>query len=302
MESFNPTFNYYADSIKAVVPKGVCTMHQMFKGIQNPKPKTQLVLEQIRHYSTLKDEAMRMRYKSMLPFFTPAVKCTYRNYKNIEHFTGLAPLDFDKLESVDYAKDFKQFLFEEYPQIIAVWLSASKRGVRALLRIPICATVEQYKQYYKGFAQNEGAKYNGLDLAPQNAVLPLFISHDPDILIRESAQVWNKKYIEPKPVKRERLSFYETNDRNKKRIYGLMEYKFNRIIDNGHPQLRALAYALGGFVGFGYLSTMEAEEMIIPLIRQNAYLGNPEKVDGYIKTAITMINKGMNEPCELENK
>ncbi|MDV7398690.1 hypothetical protein RZS08_45210, partial [Arthrospira platensis SPKY1] len=123
-----------------------------------------------------------------------------------------------------------------------------------------CDTVEQYKEYYKGFCLIEGAKYNGLDLAPQNAVLPLFISHDPDILIRESVEVWNKKYIEPKLPKRERLSFYETNDQNRNRIYRLLEYKFNRIIDNGHPQLRALAYALGGFVGFGYLNSVEAEQ------------------------------------------
>ena len=73
----------------------------------------------------------------------------------------------------------------------------------------------------------------------------------------------------------------------------------SKIVDYGHPPLRAISYALGGYVANNYLSEQEAEDIIIKEIVNNNYLNQKSKVDGYIKTAKDMINKGQQKPLTL---
>ena len=72
----------------------------------------------------------------------------------------------------------------------------------------------------------------------------------------------------------------------------------NKITDAGHPILRATSYALGGYCGAGYIQKDYAIQMIEKMIRSNSYLS--KKPDVYIKTAITMINKGEAQPLFLK--
>ena len=73
----------------------------------------------------------------------------------------------------------------------------------------------------------------------------------------------------------------------------------DKITDNGHPQLRAAAYALGGHVGAGYLSLNEAENFIHSLIASHSYLS--KDVKGYSKTASTMLMQGQGSPIYFNN-
>ena len=289
----NPIFNYYDADIKSSIPLGNVTLEYFINAIRNPKIDIKHIFERIRIAEEVGDMATKQALKSKLYSFTP---CVYvqgaRKYENIKHWTGLLVLDFDHLE-VDYAVEFKLYLFNEYKFIIAAWLSASRHGVRALVKIPQAHSVEEFKQYFAAIERHLNC-YNGFDKAPKNCILPLFFSYDAEILHRDNAQTWDEKYIEPipPPVKQ-----YIINDKTSA-VERIIAKKINIIVDSGHPQLRAAAYLLGGYVGGGHIDHSDAVSIIHNLIESNAYLS--QKASIYKKTAITMINKGVNQPTYIK--
>lgn len=287
-------FNYYPANIKDTKPLGLVTLERFINSVKNPKPETKHIFEQIKLADLNNDQATKQKLKSKLFYFTPCVNISEkRDYKHITEFTGLLCLDFDKLTE-DYAAEFKQALFEEYKFIIACWLSASKRGVRAFVKIPICKSIEEFKQYFMAIEFELGI-YKGFDSAPKNCVLPLFMSYDPDILFRHDYSTWTKKYI---PMQKPKSESYNFNDKDFSTHVGFIVKKaIDKIIDNGHPQLRAAAYALGGYVGAGHIKESEAIDLIDKLIISNAYLS--QKADIYKKTARTMISKGTQQPLNI---
>lgn len=257
---------------------------QFIQSIRQPKPHIVKIFEELRSA----DEQRKAELKTKLFSFTPAVIVTEkRAYKYIDSFTGLLPLDFDK---IDNSLEFKQYLFDEYKFIVACWLSSSKRGVRALVRIPVVNTVDEFKLFFSGLAFYYMDAYNGFDHATQNPVLPMFQSYDPEILYRENAETWDRIYIKPEPQKREQFKSSQSAEIIVKKITKAVD----KISGNGHPQLRAAAYTLGGYVGSGAISYQEAENLMIYLIHSNEYLSIKPSV--YIRTAKEMINKGTLQP------
>jgi len=293
----NQTFNYYGANIGEVVPLGEVSLDRFLNAIKQPKPKMKSILNAIREAAANNDENLKAELKKKLYFFTPAVKCTYRNYENIVSFTGLAPLDFDKLPDYNYAAELKEHIFNEYPFIVASWFSASRKGIRALVNIPIVSSPDEYKQYYNALIQIF-SKYKGFDKAPQNCVLPLFISDDEDLLYRDNAVTFVDRYIPP-PLAPKIQNITPYKDKRIQEVANVVNKSIAKIVDYGHPPLRAIAYALGGYVGNGYLTEDEAEETIISAIESNPYLSQRAKISGYIKTAKTMIEKGKQNPLEL---
>jgi hypothetical protein len=213
--------------------------------------------------------------------------------ENTQHKTldWLLVLDFDHLES-DIAVEFKEYLFNEYKFIITAWLSASRHGVRALVKIPICHSVDEFKQYFAGIEKHLNC-YNGFDKAPKNCILPMFISYDAEILHRTDAQTWTTKHIEIVPTQ---VKQYVINDKTST-IERIIAKKINVIVDAEHPQLRAAAYLMGGYVGAGYIDQHEAINIMHQMIDGNAYLS--QKASIYKKTSDTMINKGILQPTYL---
>lgn len=286
-------FNYYAANIKKSSPLGIIDLMSFFEKIKSPKPHIIETFEKIKQAELDGDGELKGRLKEGLYSFTPCVVVQgSRSYKNIQYFTGLMVLDFDHLDP-DYAKEFKEFLFNEYPFIIATWLSASKCGVRALVNIPKVETPEQFKALYRGLAHHEMAQYNGFDMAPQNPVLPLFLSYDPDIYFGDTHDFWDTPYTEPRPPPAVQFKITEQNSKIEKIIIS----SINKINSNGHPQLRGAAFALGGYVGAGYIDYDNSLQLIYNLIDQNNYLR--KKADTYKKTAKTMIDQGLNQPLFL---
>jgi len=140
-------------------------------------------------------------------------------------------------------------------------------------------------------------QYKGFDTATQNPVLPLFLSPDENILIADSVKIWIKKGVNPKNIKRPVQKFkYEYSGNAKYKDWAIKNTikGIDKIFDNGHPQMRAVAYSLGGYVGAGYLSEFEAVELMDSLIDSNNYLS--QKPNVYKKTSRTMIFKGMSSP------
>jgi hypothetical protein len=198
------------------------------------------------------------------------------------------------MESVEYAKEFKEYLFNKNKFIISSWLSASKRGVRAVVKIPVCTSVDEFKHYFNAI-ERELNCYNGFDPAPKNCVLPLFISYDPEILTRTDYTTWKQKYI---PLEKPPVIQYIVSDKTNV-IEKIILNRINTITDSGHSILRATAYLLGGYVGAGYVDYNYSIQMINNMIDSHHYLSQKGYV--YKKTAKTMIDKGINQPTYLQN-
>ena len=289
-------FNYYPANIKDTNSIGLLSLERFIKSVKNPKQETKHIFEQIKLADERKDQAEKQRLKSKLYYFTPCVVVnSKRVYTDINKFTGLITLDFDKLDE-DYAVEFKQALFNEHKFIVACWLSASKRGVRAFVKIPVCNSIVEFKQYFMALEFELGI-YKGFDTAPKNCVLPLFMSYDENILYRNDYTIWNKKHIPIEKPKIESYSHYFNNDDFSQKVVNTIKKAIDKITDNGHPQLRAAAYALGGYVGAGYFQETDAIKLINDLIDNNNYL--KQKHDIYKKTALTMIRKGFTEPLKF---
>jgi hypothetical protein len=287
-------FQYYANNAEKPEPLGYITLDKFINSIKAPKESTQLLLEQIAQASADNDMKRKAELKRGLYAFTPCVNLKGgRGYKDIISFTGLTVLDFD---GIDYAYEFKQFLFETYSSIIAAWVSPSKRGVKALVKIPVVGTIEEYKEYFYGLA-SEMQVYKGFDDSNKNAVLILFIGYDPNILIRTDYTTWDIKGS-------------QINDFDKAQIIPIPDIKptsaqsqwvvdsfcktVNGINNEAHPQIRNASVALGGYVASNYLGYYEAVNLAKSLISQNAYM--QKGISGYQKTAVQSINIGLTRP------
>jgi hypothetical protein len=299
MESIR--FQYYESDIKSTKPLGDVGLKYWINSMVKPKEKFESVFLAIEEASKNQNKAEKDKLKRQLYYFTPCVKIkNQRKYINIVSFTGLMTIDFDGLEA-DYAIEFKNALFNEYKFIICAWLSASKKGVRALIKIPIANDVKEFKEYFNAIEQELGI-YKGFDKAPQNCVLPMFMSYDKDILYREDYCTWVKKYT---PYIKPIIQQYFING-DSTTIEKIIYSAVNKITSNGHPQLRAVSYALGGYVSAEYISEQDAMYLINKCIDSNAYLSrrtngmNMSEV--YKATAKTMVLKGQNEKLFINGK
>lgn len=297
----NIFFQYYTNDIKSNKPLGYVSLSYWINSMLKPKPKFEAVFKAIQEASANENKAKKDVLKRELFYFTPCVIVNgSRRYDNIQQFTGLLTIDFDGLDT-EYAIEFKKAIFNEYKFIICAWLSASKKGVRALVKIPIAKDVEEFKQYFNAVKEELGV-FKGFDRAPQNCVLPMFMSFDKEILYRNDYCTWVKKYTpHVKPI----IPQYFITE-NSGTVDKIINSAINKISGNGHPQLRAAAFALGGYVSAGYISENDAIVLINRCIDNNAYLARRAKginmANVYKETAKTMVIQGQSKKLFIDGK
>lgn len=297
------TFQYYPAKVKSNEPLGVVTLDQFIEGHKSPSKKKRAIFTLIEDAEASGNDQLKSELKqNNLYYFTPCVYVNkWRRYNNIIRFTGLLVLDFDHLKSIEYSIRFKEFLFNEYQCIIACWLSPSKYGVKALVNIPIVETVKQFKEYFFGIAA-EVSQYEGFDGTCQNSVLPLFQSYDPDMLVRDDYNKWTttgykvNSFDDVQPTQPPDI---DISDKDRETIVKIIHTGFEGIPgpDGGHPALRALCTAVGGYVASGYIGEYDAIQLIDYLIQGHHYLS--KGIAGYKKTAHWGIQKGQIKPLIL---
>ena len=290
-------FQYYTDNVRKNKLIGKVELSRLINAIKIPNQNMAKIYNEIAECESKGNLKRKAELKQHLYYFiVPTLSDGKgRAYKNIASFTGALHLDFDH---IDHARQFRDDLFNTYDFVIAAWLSASKRGVKALVSIPVSKDVKEFQDYFWGLANNEMMQYVGFDKSPQNAVLPLFISYDPEIKYRDDFTTWDRKGKNPSHVNFGKIQNFiykvDANDKYERASIKNTITAINKIIDNGHPQVRGAAVALGGYIGAGYLTTEDGVGLITKLIQSNSYLS--KGTDGYIKTAIQMINKGISNP------
>jgi hypothetical protein len=300
MENKDITFQVYHQPITNIRPEKYISLNQFLDYTKYPSKHIVKVFDQIADAEQTGNIKLKAKLKqTYLYYFTPCVQVyPIRNYDSIIYFNGLLVLDFDH---IDNAEDFKQFLFNNYKSIIATWLSPSKHGVKCLVSIPKVSTIDKFKEYYFGIA-TEMEVYNGFDYSGQNAVLPLFQSYDPRLLFRDDFDTWTIKGI--------KLSDFTTaieqqppdnyiSDKDKQTVIKIINTGFNNITDFGHPPLRSLCIAIGGYISAGYITETNALQIINKKIENHSYL--KKGISGYKKTAYWAIMTGKRKPIYLSH-
>lgn len=294
-------FPYYSGNIRFTKCLGFLTLESYINSIQNPNSRTKVLLHNIAEATKDGDMKKKRKLKHQLFSFTPTViipKGIKRKYSNIYRWNPLMQIDMDGIESEGEAIQLKEHVFNNHKQIICAMVSPSKKGVKCLMKIKTPKSQDHYKALHKAMV-DEFESYSYLDSATKNAVLPLFLGADKDILFRDFSEAteWDKENWET-------IEYVKLNDIPTHQLQKISEFtllvenvvkkRINDIIDNGHTQVRSASLILGSRIAAGYIDEQDARILITNLIRSNRYLA--KGTDGYLSTAMWGINQGMKKP------
>ncbi len=294
------SFQFFPAKIWEAKPIGELTLSQFLNAHKNPTQQTIDVISKIQEASRNGDLKLKDELKqNNLYSFVPSVKLdgNGRGLVNIVDYNPIMMVEFDK---ISHAKELKERLFNNLKSVIAAWISPSGKGLKLLIRIPKPKSVEEYKQYYCGIAYYL-SQYEGFDGVNFNIVLPLFLSYDKEILIRQDAEEWTQrggKIDAFKPFEGEFEVPDDIDEEIKEKIVHKITYLVNQIDDNAHPRIRNISTIFGGFCSQYGFNVDEADDLLCYLIEQNEYM--QKNIRGYCKTAKEFLRKGFLAPLELD--
>jgi len=303
-------FQYYSGDIKRANPLGFVTLEQFVDKHKNPSSEMLAVFDSIEQATASENWELKAKLKmeNLFSFTVSAQFKGARAYVNIVEFNGLAQLDWDGL-TIDEAVLFRDYVFEHYPQVVCSYLSPSRHGVKALLRIPIISIeqgseegIKEYKDYYRAI-ETEFGNFKGFDNSPKNMALPLFLSYDFFLQARsyEDTLIWDVKELitdslsQKFPLPFKPYKKLKSNDKNELRAIRTVRKVISGIISSpGHTQLRSACLIFGTRVAAGYVDMYDAIREVENLVAQNAYLSKGLK--GYQTTAKWGLEEGMKTP------
>lgn len=298
-------FNYYSGNIFETKALGTVTLEKFINVNKNPTPATIKLLAKISKATECKDLKLKRELKHQLYSFTPSVlliRNGFRSYSYISEWTGLMQIDLDGIETYEKAIEIKQHIFNSYKEIVVALISPSGKGVKCLMKTITPTDKEHYRALHKSMV-NTFEQYGYLDISTKNAMLPLFLSADINILYRDYSEcdAWAEEdwttvsYVELNDDKPNNFNVNNIDgDYNTKKVIRITETRINNISDNGHPQVRATALILGSRIGAGYIQENDARCLLRNLIEVNSYL--KKDLSNYIRTAHWGITEGMKNP------
>jgi hypothetical protein len=132
------------------------------------------------------DPEKKKLLKNTLPGVTFCGTFTSRKKENLKQGSGLAILDFDKL---DDAFQFKDSL-KSNDYIFSAWISPSGNGVKALVKIPVIQNDAEYKNIFKQLKE----LFPLLDDSGSDISRLCFESYDADIYINLDSEKFTPTY------------------------------------------------------------------------------------------------------------
>lgn len=293
-------FQWYNSGIKSTVPQGSISLRQFIEATIKPKESLMDAFNQISTAAKANNKKLKDELKQQLLFFvTPSVFVSgFRRYENIEYFTNFCVLEYDGVEYPDVLRDY---VFEKMPSCIFGWLSPSSKGCKFIFRIKKPSSIEEYRELYYGIAYSLD-KFVSFDPCNRNAVIPLFVSYDPNAKYREDAiESTVRGYREGSYDANKVIDFEIPEDvdpKTEQEVIQKIEWLIDRIVDNAHPQLLGVSFLCGGWAAANYIGQELAYETLLEAIRNNEYMSKNTK--NYCLTAKQMFAKGLLHPAEYK--
>lgn len=290
-------FQWYDADIKKTRPKGNITLRQFINSVVAPKDSLKETFNKIEQASLAGNKELKAELKKGLFAVTPCVQIKgVRNYESITYFNDILVIEYDK---IDFAEELRDYIFEKFDSCVFAFLSPSKSGCKFIFSIKPVKSIPEFKELFWGLAY-ELDKFINLDYSGANPVLPLFISWDSDAKIRENPTEWTQRGFKEGSFTAYEGAFEapkDVNEQDKQEVINKITYLFNKIVDNGHPQVRSSSCLLSGYVGSNYISFDEAQDLLYELIENNDYLS--KDINNYKTTAKTMLLKCLGSPVLL---
>lgn len=296
------SFQWYKNGIKTIKPSGNITLRQLINSIISPKPEMIESFKLIQDAGARGDKAEKDRLKAERLFFTTpsAIFDPIRNYESIKEFRPFGIFEYD---NIDYCEELRDYIFDKRKDCIFAFSSPSKTGCKFVFLFGETPTsIEHYKQLWFGIAHDLD-KFINLDLSNERCTQPLYNSYDPDAKFREDAigsTVRGYKENSFVPFVGEIEIPEEVSEEDVEQCFNLISHLIDRIIDSGHNQVVSSSFTASGLCAYYGINIDEMWSLIEDRIRSNNYLS--KGVEGYLKTAQTMFNKGLNFPTALKKK
>jgi hypothetical protein len=90
---------------------------------------------------------------------------------------------------------------------------------------------------------------------------------------------------------------FEPTTSDTERVIQIIKTGIQNITDWGHPPLRGLCLAVGGYVAAGYIDVFQARDLIFNLIDNHNYLRQKSRT--YKQTVIWALDAGKSKPIYL---
>lgn len=296
-------FPYFPSRADIIEPLGTISLSQFLKAHKEPKQSTLETFKAIEEATERGDKKTKDKIKqTKLTYFTPSTCLTERNYNSITSFTGLMVMEYDKLGH-EKAGKLKHQIFKRFKSCICAYFSPSRQGCKFLFRIPIVNNVEEYKEYFYGLASYL-EQIDGFDSSSKSCVLPLFLSHDKDMLIRdeEELETWILKGIYPNSIDKKEFSGIKVDnvsEEDLRHIYAIINKRFEKIDEEGvgHNHVITTSLICGGWVGAGYISEQEVVDYLTDKITNSTYCAGRSD---YYKTMRRFVSEGILRPLLLQ--
>ncbi len=296
-------FQWYSNGIKTIKPNGLISLRQLIQAVISPKPEMLESFKLIQEAGARKDKAEKDRLKAERLFFTTpsAIFNPIRNYESIQNFLPIGVYEYDDIEHAEVLRDY---IFEKRKDCIFAFCSPSFTGTKFIFLFgEVPTSIEHYKALWFGIAHDLD-KFLNLDLSNERCTQPLYNSYDPNAKFREDAVgvvVRGYKTNAVKIVEIGDIDFPEkVSEEDVEKCFNLIIHLIDRITDSGHNQVVSTAFTASGLCAFYGIDTNEMWDVLEERIRENYYLN--KGTEGYITTAKTLFNKGLNFPTALRKK
>lgn len=295
-------FQWYQNGIKTIKANGFITLQQLINSVISPKPEMIEAFKLIQEAGARGDKAEKDRLKAEKLFFTTpsAIFDPIRNYDSIKEFRPFGIFEYD---DIPHCEELRDYIFEKRKDCIFAFCSPSFTGTKFIFLFGETPTsIEHYKQLWFGIAHDLD-KFINLDLSNERCTQPLYNSFDPNAKFRGDAVgavVYGYKTNSFVPFVGEIEIPEEVNEEDVEQCFNLVNHLIDRIVDSGHNQIISSCFTASGLCAFYGINTDEMWSLIEDKIRSNNYLS--KGTEGYLKSAQTMFNKGLNFPTALRKK
>jgi len=295
-------FQWYTRGIKNVRPDGFITLSQLINSIISPKPEMIEAFKLIQEAGARGDKEEKNRLKAERLFFTTpsAIFNPIRNYESIESYLPLAVFEYDDVEYCDILRDY---VFEKRKDCIFAFNSPSSTGCKFIFLLGETPTsVLHYKSLWYGIAHDLD-KFRNLDFCNERLTQPLYNSYDPNAKFREDAVGIIKRGYKDGgfvPHIGEIEVAKDVSEEDVEKCFSLVKHLFDRIEENAHNSIVSCSFTAGGLCSFYGIDSDNMWEVIEDSIRNHNYIRT--NIDGYLKTSLTLFNKGLNYPTPIKNK
>lgn len=206
--------------------------------------------------------------KANLPCILFGGEFKERTTKGLINHSGLMVIDFDEFPN-DKEIDKTWKLLTKNKHIVSCFISPSKKGIKAVVKIPPC-NAKEHSKYFKEF--HKKYDYDYFDISNSNVDRVCFESYDPDIYINYNAETFSPELKDEGYKVSERVPLIPIND-EMVIIDKIMNFNWGKDFVDG--QRNAFVFDLAGmFCEYGVSQTT---------------------TEGYLFNNVCMFNKDFTE-------